>query len=230
MRIDKLLAHAGYGTRNDVKKLLKSGAVTLNGQIIKSPKQQVNENNDLIMVDQEEVVFTQNVYYMLNKPQGYVSATTDSLHPVVTDLIDDVHELFPVGRLDIDTEGLLLLTNDGQFAHHLTSPRHHVDKIYEAIIDQEIDDSDIDAFKMGIVLEDFTCKSADLKVIDVDKNLVQVTIQEGKYHQVKRMFQSRGKKVLYLKRIQIGPLKLDSNLASGEYRLLTSTEINGLSK
>ena len=230
MRIDKLLAHAGYGTRNDVKKLLKSGVVTLNGQIIKSAKQQVDENKDLIMVDQEEVVFTQNVYYMLNKPQGYVSATTDLLHPVVTDLIDDVHELFPVGRLDIDTEGLLLLTNDGQFAHHLTSPRHHVDKIYEAIIDQKIDDSDIKAFNKGIELEDFTCKSADLKVIDADKNLVQVTIQEGKYHQVKRMFQSRGKEVLYLRRIQIGPLKLDSNLASGEYRLLTSTEINGLSK
>ncbi|MBO6047748.1 MAG: rRNA pseudouridine synthase [Erysipelotrichaceae bacterium] len=230
MRIDKLLAHAGYGTRNDVKKLLKSGVVTLNGQIIKSAKQQVDENKDLIKVDQEEVVFTQNVYYMLNKPQGYVSATTDLLHPVVTDLIDDVHELFPVGRLDIDTEGLLLLTNDGQFAHHLTSPRHHIDKIYEAIIDQEIDDSDINAFKEGIELEDFTCQSADLKVIDADKNLVQVTIQEGKYHQVKRMFQSRGKEVLYLRRIQIGPLKLDSNLASGEYRLLTSTEINGLSK
>ena len=232
MRLDKLLAHCGFGTRKEVKEIIKKGFVSVNDHVVKTDKTQVSPDKDEIKVDGEIVTYEDKVYYMLNKPDGYVSATTDNLYPAVVSLIDDYYrdDLFPVGRLDVDTEGLLLLTNDGHLAHQLLSPKKHCPKVYYAHIEGIVDESDIVAFQEGIEIEDYVTQPSELQILNVDNGMseVEVTIYEGKFHQVKRMFLSRGKQVQYLKRVQMKDLKLDENLELGEYRRLTDEEINRL--
>ena len=229
MRLDKFLAGCGYGTRREVKALVKSGAVSVNGVTERDSGKNVSES-DNITVGGNSAVYKEFVYIMMNKPQGYVSATEDRHYPVVTELIGEEYARFkpaPVGRLDIDTEGLLLLTNDGDLNHRLTSPSKHVDKTYFAVLDKPAEASDTDAFAAGMEFKDFTARSAKLEICE-NRNEVFVTISEGKYHQVKRMCERVGKKVTYLKRISMGGLKLDPKLAPGEYHELTPNELEML--
>lgn len=228
MRLDKFLANMGVGTRSEVKQLLKKGAVKVNQNIVKLPKLRVNPNSDEIMVNDEVVSYIDKVYIMLNKPKGYISATEDELHPTIIDLIPEYAHLniFPVGRLDKDTEGLLLVTNDGQFNHEVMNPNKHVSKTYEVYSKHPITQFDIDKFKSGIELSDGKLKPAILK--KVDDYVSHVTIYEGKYHQVKRMFHSIENEVLELKRIKIAQLELDHNLDLGSYRLLTQLDFDNL--
>lgn len=232
MRIDKLLAHTGYGTRTEVKKLVKQGAVEADGKKIKSFSAQVNPDKDVITVKGEPVEYREFVYLMMNKPQGVISATEDDMHETVVNILewdDLVRRPFPVGRLDKDTEGLLILTNDGKFAHGITSPKKHVSKIYEAVLDENVTKEDKKAFTQGIVLDDgYETKPAVLEEVDEAKKLVHITISEGKFHQVKRMCHALGKEVLFLKRIQIGSILLDPKLKPGEYRDLREEEIEEL--
>ncbi|MDU5632314.1 MAG: pseudouridine synthase [Staphylococcus epidermidis] len=228
MRLDKFLANMGVGTRSEVKQLLKKGSVKVNQNIVKLPKLHVNPNSDEIMVNDEVVSYIDKVYIMLNKPKGYISATEDELHPTIIDLIPEYAHLniFPVGRLDKDTEGLLLVTNDGQFNHEVMNPNKHVSKTYEVYSKHPITQFDIDKFKSGIELSDGKLKPAILK--KVDNYVSHVTIYEGKYHQVKRMFHSIENEVLELKRIKIAQLELDHNLDLGSYRLLTQIDFDNL--
>ena len=228
MRLDKFLANMGVGTRSEVKQLLKKGSVKVNQNIVKLPKLHVNPNSDEIMVNDEVVSYIDKVYIMLNKPKGYISATEDELHPTIIDLIPEYAHLniFPVGRLDKDTEGLLLVTNDGQFNHEVMNPNKHVSKTYEVYSKHPITQFDIDKFKSGIELSDGKLKPAILK--KVDDYVSHVTIYEGKYHQVKRMFHSIENEVLELKRIKIAQLEIDHNLDLGSYRLLTQIDFDNL--
>lgn len=228
MRLDKFLANMGVGTRSEVKQLLKKGAVKVNQNIVKLPKLHINPNSDEIMVNDEVVSYIDKVYIMLNKPKGYISATEDELHPTIIDLIPEYAHLniFPVGRLDKDTEGLLLVTNDGQFNHEVMNPNKHVSKTYEVYSKHPITQFDIDKFKSGIELSDGKLKPAILK--KVDDYVSHVTIYEGKYHQVKRMFHSIENEVIELKRIKIAQLELDHNLDLGSYRLLTQIDFDNL--
>lgn len=227
MRLDKLLSHTGFGSRKEVKPLLKSGAVVVNGTIQKDSKTQVNPDKDQITVHGTPVVYQEFVYFMLHKPQNVVSATEDNVSETVIDLLaqeDTLTDPFPVGRLDKDTEGLLIITNDGTLAHNLLSPKKHIDKTYYAKIDGDVTAADVEAFAAGIELDDgYTCKPASLEIIT--PNEINVTIQEGKFHQLKRMFAARGKTVSYLKRISMGNLQLDESLELGEYRPLTEAEL-----
>ncbi|WP_252314550.1 pseudouridine synthase [Sinobaca sp. H24] len=232
MRIDKLLAHTGYGTRKEVKKLVKQGAVEADGIKIKSFSAQVNPDKEVITVKGETVEYREFIYLMMNKPPGVISATEDDMHETVVNILeleDIVRQPFPVGRLDKDTEGLLILTNDGKFAHGITSPKKHVSKVYEAVLDQTVTEEDKKRFAEGIVLDDgYETKPARLEQIDSEKMLVHITISEGKFHQVKRMCHAVGKEVLFLKRIQIGGIVLDPKLETGEYRDLRDEEIEEL--
>ncbi|KIY22605.1 pseudouridine synthase [Mesobacillus subterraneus] len=231
MRIDKVLANLGYGSRKEVKKLLKDGAVKVNGEFIKDAKQHVNPKKDLITFNGEEIQYREFIYLMMNKPPGVISATEDSHEETVINLLeaeDLVFEPFPVGRLDKDTEGLLLLTNDGQLSHRLLSPKQHVPKTYFAVIEGEVTEQDIVSFKQGVTLDD-GYKTKPGKLVIVKSGLtsdIELTIIEGKFHQVKRMFLAVGKRVVYLKRISMGPLQLDETLELGEYRELTDEEID----
>ena len=207
----------------------------VNGKKEKSAKLQINEDTDEICFDGEKLEYEEFVYYMMNKPQGVISATEDSKHKTVLDLMDDyarAKEVFPVGRLDIDTHGLLLLTNDGQLAHALLSPKRHVDKTYLAQVDGIMTDEDIETFAKGIPLKDFTCQPAKLELVSIDtekeESLVRVTIAEGKFHQVKRMVAYCGKEVVDLQRLTMGTLTLDENLKRGEWRRLSKEELEGL--
>ena len=226
MRLDKFLANMGVGTRTEVKHLLKKGKVTVNTSVEKSPKSHINPTEDRVHVNGKQVEFVNNVYIMLNKPKGYISATHDESNRTVIDLIPEYQHLniFPVGRLDKDTEGLLLITNDGQFSHDLMSPSKHVSKTYEVTSKKPVTKVDIDAFKKGIILSDGPVKPAQLTRIN--ETTSQVTIYEGKYHQVKRMFHAIENEVLELKRLKIANLALDENLKSGEYKLLSDKELN----
>ncbi|MGV3465624.1 MAG: pseudouridine synthase [Heyndrickxia sp.] len=233
MRLDKLLANVGYGSRKDVKKILKDGAVKVNQEVTKDGKIQVNPTKDSITIHGETVIYREFIYLMMNKPQGVISATEDYHDKTVIDLLDiedSVLNPFPVGRLDKDTEGLLLITNDGGLAHKLLSPKKHVPKTYFAVINGIVTDSDIDAFKKGVLLDDgYQTKPGDLKILKSGmRSDIELTITEGKFHQVKRMFEAVGKKVIYLKRISMGPLQLDDNLELGEYRELTEEEVEQL--
>ncbi|MFO1444201.1 rRNA pseudouridine synthase [Bacillus sp. Bva_UNVM-123] len=233
MRIDKMLANLGYGSRKEVKKLLKDGIIEVNEQKVKDPKQHVNPEKDIVTINGERVEYKEFIYLMLNKPQGVISATEDSEHETVLDLLD-VDDLifspFPVGRLDKDTEGLLLLTNDGQLAHRLLAPKKHVPKTYFAVINSEVTEEDVVAFKKGVILDDgYETKPGDLKIIKSGMTSdIELTITEGKFHQVKRMFEAVGKRVMYLQRISMGPLMLDESLELGEYRELTDEEVTEL--
>lgn len=230
MRLDKLLSTIGYGSRKEVKGLLKTGAVKVDGTAVKDAKVHVNPDEQEITVHGEAVSYREFVYFMLHKPQGVISATEDSLHETVLDLLeldDTVYDPFPVGRLDKDTEGLLLLTNDGQLAHQLLSPKKHVPKTYFAKINAPVTEEDAEAFRQGVTLDDgYVTKSAELKILTSGvESEIELTIVEGKFHQVKRMFEARGKKVTYLKRLSMGALLLDESLDLGEYRELTEEEL-----
>jgi 16S rRNA pseudouridine516 synthase len=230
MRIDKLLANLGYGSRKEVKGLLKAGAVKINDAMVKDAKQHVDPNKETVTLNGEVLKYKEFIYLMMNKPQGVLSATEDHRDETVIDLLeldDQVYEPFPVGRLDKDTEGLLLITNDGQLAHRLLSPKKHVPKTYFAVIDQEVAEADIIAFKKGVTLDDgYVTKPGELKIFKSGiRSDIELTITEGKFHQVKRMFEAVGKKVIYLKRLTMGSLALDESLELGEYRELTDEEI-----
>lgn len=233
MRIDKILAHSGFGTRKQVRQLIKDKLVKVNDQVIKSHGTKVDPEKNQITVSGVPVHYQEFVYFMLNKPQGVISATEDNLHETVIDLLepnDIVQEPHPVGRLDIDTEGLLILTNDGQLTHHLTSPNRHVNKVYLAEIDGIVTDEDVKDFKEGVILDDgYEAKPAVLEILATDEeqalSQIKVTVTEGKFHQVKRMFQAVGKEVLSLKRLSMGDLVLDPTLEVGTYRELTKEEI-----
>lgn len=232
MRLDKYLAHCGLGTRKEVKELIKQKRVLVNEIIVKKDGVQIDPINDNVCVDGEVLEYREFVYIMLNKPSGYISATFDKVHPTVLDLISgyDHYDLFPAGRLDIDTEGLLLITNDGHLAHHILSPKKHVSKIYYAKIKGYVTENDIEAFKNGIELSDFKCMSANLKILSHFDNCseVEVEIFEGKFHQIKRMFLALGHEVIYLKRIKMKNLILDEQLELGEYRELSKNELESL--
>ena len=229
-RIDKILSNLGYGSRSELKKFCKNGLVKVNGKVINNPGVQVDVENDEIIFDGEKVTYKEFIYLMLNKPDGYISATFDKRDPIVLDLIDKedlVFEPFPVGRLDKDTEGLLVLTNDGQLAHRVLSPKKHVPKTYYAKIEGIVTEEDIKAFAKGVTLDDgYETMPAELIILKSDEiSEIELTIHEGKFHQVKRMFESVDKKVIYLKRLSMGKLKLHENLALGEYRELTDEEV-----
>ena len=215
--------------------MLKAGRVTVNGKKEKSAKLQIDEERDEIRFDGQVLEYEEFVYYMMNKPQGVISATEDPKHRTVLDLLDDLartKEVFPVGRLDIDTHGLLLLTNDGQLAHALLSPKRHVDKTYLARVKGIVTQEDVETFAKGIPLKDFTCQPAKLEILSVasdkDESQVRVTIAEGKFHQVKRMVAYCGKEVVNLQRLTMGTLVLDENLKRGEWRRLTQEELEVL--
>lgn len=235
MRLDKFLVDCGVGSRTEVKKYLKNKQVTVKGKVETSAKYQVDENADVIAYKGQVLTHEQFVYYLLNKPKGVISATEDAKHRTVLDILDDTarhKQVFPVGRLDIDTHGLLLLTNNGDLAHAMLSPKKHVDKLYQAKVAGIMTEADVEKFAEGIQLKDFTCQSADLKILKVDEkantSLVQVTIREGKFHQVKRMVASCGKEVLDLQRLSMGPLVLDEDLPLGAFRRLTESEMSKL--
>lgn len=227
MRIDKFLGNMGIGTRSEVKQFIKKGLVKLNGDKVKTPKTQVRPEQDDIRVNDERVLYEPFVYIMLHKPKGYVSATEDDVHPTVIDLIPEYQHLdiFPVGRLDKDTTGLLFITNDGKFNHHLMNPKQHVEKVYKVEAAQPVRDQDVEAFKAGITLKEDKLKPAKLTIGD-DSNLAYVTLTEGKYHQVKRMFHAIDNEVEALHRERIGELELDASLEEGAYRKLTDKEMN----
>lgn len=230
-RIDKILSNLGYGTRKDLKKIVKNGMVQVNGITIKDSAMKVDPEKDKIVINGEEIFYREFIYLMMNKPAGVISATFDNKDETVIDLLEVEHQVFepfPVGRLDKDTVGLLLLTNDGDLNHRLISPKWKVDKVYFAKIDQKVTEEDIEKFKHGITLDDgYRCKEAILEIQKASEegSEIVLTIQEGKFHQVKRMFEAVGKKVTYLKRIEFGTLPLDENLEEGEYRELTEEEI-----
>lgn len=229
MRLDKWISNAGVGSRKEVKQLLKDRHVHVNGQIEKSASFQVDPDKDVVELKGRPVYYQEFVYYMLNKPPGVITATEDSKHETVLNLMDEkdrMKGLYPVGRLDKDTEGLLLLTNDGPLGHRLLSPKHHVDKTYEAIINGPITTSIFEAFDNGIKLVgDGVTLPAKLKVLREGKEpKVEIVITEGKFHQIKRMFHAVEREVLFLKRTKMGPLSLDPLLQIGHYRPLTEEE------
>ena len=231
MRLDKFLCEMGVGTRSEVKAYLKKGQVTVNGEIIKKPEVKIDENKDDICFQGQPLIYEAVQYFLLNKPAGCVTATKDNLSETVMSFLpyNRRDDLFPVGRLDKDTEGLLLITNDGQLAHELLSPRKHVDKTYFAVIDGEVREEHKQLFFEGLDIgdEDLTMP-AKLKILKSGEvSEIELTIQEGRFHQVKRMFEAIGKKVTYLKRISMGPLVL-GDLKPGEVRSLTDSEIEAL--
>ncbi|MCX7885605.1 MAG: rRNA pseudouridine synthase [Caloramator sp.] len=232
-RLDKILSNMGFGTRKEVKLLTKSGEVSVNGEIIKDSSKHIDLEKDVIEVCGEKLNYRKYIYLMMNKPSGVISATEDYYEKTVVDLLEDEYIIFnpaPVGRLDKDTEGLLILTNDGELNHMLLSPKRHVPKKYFARIDGKVTLDDVKKFKNGVTLDDgYKTLPSELKIIQSDEiSEVEIIIYEGKYHQIKRMFETVGKKVVYLKRIEMGPLKLDDDLKLGEYRELTDDEVEML--
>lgn len=234
LRLDKYLADMSVGTRSELKTWIRKGRVKVNGVVCRNPETKISVTDDEITIDDRIIRYVDYEYIMLNKPAGVVSATSASLSKTVLDLVLDRQrkDLFPVGRLDKDTEGLLILTNDGELAHNLLSPRKHVDKVYYAKIRGRVTQEDVKAFRDGIDIgENELTMPADLKILQADTiSEIELTIREGKFHQVKRMFEAVGKEVTYLKRISMGGLKLDPALAPGEYRSLTEDELRLLKK
>ncbi len=234
MRLDKYLGNMGCGTRKELKIVIRKGKATVNGEIVKDPGTHVDPDKDQVEFMGRNIGYKPLVYLMLNKPDGVVSAREDHRDTTVLELIEgyDHYEIFPVGRLDKDTEGLLILTNDGKIAHSLLSPKKHIPKVYYAVIDGKVTEADVKAFKKGVTLDDdYQTMPADLTILKSDyESEIELTIMEGKFHQVKRMFESVGKTVMYLKRIQMGGLKLDEGLELGESRELTAEEFELLQK
>lgn len=225
MRLDRYISAITGLSRRDVKAALARGRVRVDGASVHDAAQQLDEHSARVELDGRLLEYRRHMHVMLNKPAGVLTATEDRTQPTVLDLLPEqlrVRGITPVGRLDKDTTGLLLLTTDGQLAHRLISPRHHVDKVYMARVDGALDESDVRAFAQGMVLSDFTALPAELAIVRPD--LARVTLGEGKYHQVKRMFAARGKPVLELKRVRMGAIALDERLAPGESRELSADE------
>ncbi len=236
MRIDKFLSNMGYGSRKQIKIMAAKNKITINGDRVKSCSTHIDPQKDIVIVNNEKVEYKPYVYIMMNKPAGVISASEDKRHKTILDLIGEEfshYELHPIGRLDKDTEGLIILTNDGKLTHDLLSPKKHIPKTYYAKIDSFVDEADIIAFSKGININDeYTTMPAKLEIIQTDneQSEVIITICEGKYHQIKRMFIAKGKNVTYLKRIQMNNLQLDPSLELGNYRELTNTELELLCK
>ncbi len=232
LRLDKYLADAGVGTRSQVKQMIRKGQIAINGEPVKKPDQKVDGEKDKIEVMGKEIRYQKYRYLLLHKPSGYVSATEDKKEQTVLSLLPEElrKDLFPVGRLDKDTEGLLLLTNDGALAHRLLSPKKHVNKTYYALVQGRVTDEDKAAFLQGVDIGDEKdTLPAQLEILEAaEESRILLTIQEGRFHQVKRMFEARGKKVVYLKRISMGPLALEEGLKPGDYRELTEEEQEAL--
>lgn len=235
MRLDKYLCETGFGTRSQVKDLLKKGQVMVNGEVVKKPELKINETTDQILCQGKKASYQKNIYLMLHKPAGVISATEDNREKTVLDLVrpeDRKNGLFPVGRLDKDTEGLLLLTDDGELAHRLLSPKRHVDKTYYAKIDGQVTEEHVKQFREGLDIGDEkkTLPAVLTILLSGPVSEIEVTIHEGRFHQIKRMFEAVGCKVTYLKRLSMGSLALDETLPPGEYRSLTEAELEGLTK
>lgn len=245
MRLDKFLGEMGVGSRSQIKEMTKKGRVLVNGETEKKSDRKIEPEQDEIQVDGKIVQYAQWEYYMLNKPQGVVSATEDGRYPTVVSLIKTAKrkDIFPVGRLDIDTEGLLLLTNDGDLAHRLLSPKKHVDKVYYAELEGKLPPDSRERVERGLTLEDGSVtlpgrlevlgqEISEQETLEQETSLqkIRLTIQEGKYHQVKRMMEALGCRVVYLKRLSMGALLLDEQLKPGEYRALTEEEIRKLAE
>ena len=235
MRLDKYLCETGFGTRSQVKDLLKKGQVMVNGEVVKKPELKINETTDQILCQGKKVSYQKNIYLMLHKPAGVVSATEDNREKTVLDLVrpeDRKNGLFPVGRLDKDTEGLLLLTDDGELAHWLLSPKKHVDKTYYAKIDGQVTEEHVKQFREGLDIGDEkkTLPAVLTILLSGPVSEIEITIHEGRFHQIKRMFEAVGCKVTYLKRLSMGSLVLDETLPPEEYRPLTESELEGLTK
>ena len=232
IRLDKFLADMGFGTRSQVRQQIAGGNVTVNGLPARRPELKVDTDKDRVLFCGTEAAYAQYEYYMLNKPAGVVSATEDKKERTVLDLLQERKrkDLFPVGRLDKDTEGLLLITNNGDLAHRLLAPGRHVDKVYYAEIDGKVTREDAELSRAGVDIGDKKkTMPAFLEILSsADRSEILLTIREGRFHQVKRMFHAVGKEVLFLRRIQMGPLKLDEKLRPGEYRRLTKEEVEKL--
>lgn len=232
MRLDKFISDCGAASRREIKQMIKAGRVTLNGKTAAAPETKLDPESAVVAIDGTALKYEKNHYFMLNKPAGVLSATDDGKQKTVIDMFSPEHKrlgLFPVGRLDKDTTGLLLITDDGDFAHKVISPRSEIEKLYRAETTAPVDADDIAAFARGVTLADGTkCLPAGLELCSDGSCLV--TVMEGKYHQVKRMLASRGKPVTALKRIRIGALELDESLKPGEYRPLTADELCSVMK
>ena len=235
MRLDKFISTTTTLSRAEAKKIIKKG-ILINDILIKSPDYKVDEFNDQVIVNGNRLVYQKYVYIMMNKPKNTVSATEDAIERTVVDILRDedrIYKVFPVGRLDKDTEGLMLLTNDGELAHKIISPKKDVEKKYYVEVSGELKNEHLKIIKEGVILEDgYRCKPARLEILDSSEgnSKANIFITEGKFHQVKRMMKSLGTTVTYLKRLSIGSLKLDENLKLGEYRYLTDDELNKLTK
>lgn len=230
IRLDKYITDCDVASRSRAKKLIGWGRVTVDGCVVRDPSAKVDVTKSSVGVDGEKVSYEQFRYYMLNKPAGCVSATKDKLSSTVIELLkgENTKDLFPVGRLDKDTEGLLLITNDGQLAHRLLSPKKHVDKVYVATVDKPLDKEAMEQFCTGLDIgDDKPTEQAAIEYLDADDStyLYRVTIHEGRFHQIKRMFEALGSNVTALKRISMGSLVLDESLPPGEYRKLTEDEL-----
>ncbi|MBK3332008.1 rRNA pseudouridine synthase [Persephonella atlantica] len=234
LRLDRYLSNAGIGSRKEVKLLIKGGRVTVNGVTIRDPSFQINLENDTVCIDGNPVILKKNHYFMFNKPSGYVTAKEDRYLPTVMEFFSSLpfyKKLFPVGRLDIDTEGLLIVTDDGTLAHRISHPKWEVEKEYYAVVKGNIRNTDYSRYeKEGIKLKDYKAKPFKIKLISAsdEKSEITITVKEGKYHIVKRIMEKLGHPVLYLKRIRIGPIKLDEKLPTGEFREFTEEEIRQL--
>lgn len=229
-RLDKVLSNFGFGSRNDVKKLVRAGLVVIDGTTASDASMHVDPENSVITVNGQRLNYRKNIYVMMNKPAGVISATYDARLKTVIDILPEefaCFDLFPAGRLDIDTEGMLLLTNDGHLAHDILSPKKHVEKRYYALINGQVTEEDVRKFAEGVVIDDgYKTMPAELYIIRSGlRSEIELVLHEGKFHQVKRMFEAVGKKVVYLKRIQMGGLKLDEALEPGECRELTADEV-----
>jgi len=256
IRLDKYLAEMGLGTRSQIKEAARKGRIRVNGVTEKGAEKKIDPDSDTVLFDGQEITYVRMEYYLLNKPQGVVSATEDRIHPTVVSLLTQARrsDLFPVGRLDIDTEGLLLITNDGELAHRLLSPKKHVDKQYYALVSGRLARDAVEQAAAGMVLADGTkLLAAKLEILpgqgrrwhggdgrgglSAKRRIreegqeepcfteIRLTLQEGKFHQVKRMVEALGGTVVYLKRLSMGPLKLEEGMRPGEYRRLTQEEV-----
>ncbi len=230
MRLDKFLSEMGVGSRSQIKEIIRRGEISVNGLIAKKPEEKVDPVCDKISQKGEEILYTPFVYYMLHKPQGVISAVSDARERTVLDLLTSPHrkDLFPVGRLDKDTEGLLLITNDGALANQLLAPKKHVEKVYYAKIRGKVDEEDQEKFARGLDIgEEKETLPAKLHILSSgEESQVKIGIVEGKFHQIKRMFHAVDKEVVYLKRLSMGTLTLDPDLKPGEYRELTKEEVS----
>ena len=227
MRLDKFLSNCGLGTRSQVKDIIKSNKIKVNTALVKKPEFNINPEKDVVYYEDNKIEYKEFYYFLLNKPKGYLSATEDTFQPTILDFFSNYShlDLFPVGRLDKDTTGAIIITNDGLLAHQLISPKYHVDKIYIATLDKEVDPSIKEEFEDGIMLDGE--KTLPAKIEFLDKNVCRVTLHQGKYHQVKRMFEHFSYKVIELHRERFAFLTLD-NLEESTYRELTNEEVLNL--